>query len=302
MAEPPATQPAAVTEPPEETEPQSNTQHRVSAVRAPQAAHVKDLQARFGGQATAPPPWRRRPAAAQVDADAEVEAESALPAAQLLPPVAASCATSRKGSVMLAPSADAKIPIQLSMRVRRTFDLDNVKQMFGCNLHLIMAWPSDEEVPQEMLTPASAGYEWQPKWKPRFIVKNVMELINVTSMYTIKPNPDAGVLGEKPSIVTSEMRMLIRIFYDMDLHMFPFDVQRFSIVVRGGEKAAEPKAKQPANSPGAQAAPTRARSGRGHAVERFAKTRADTHVDAWFAPSRPNRHPPTAPDTRSLSD
>ena len=29
-----------------------------------------------------------------------------------------------------------QIPIRMSCRIRRTFDLDNVKQMFGCSLHL----------------------------------------------------------------------------------------------------------------------------------------------------------------------
>ena len=90
----------------------------------------------------------------------------------------------------IADDDATKIPVELSVRVRRTFELDNVKQQFGCNLHILMSWPTDEEeIPAEMARPAAAGRQWEPAWKPRFIIKNVMEFLNSSELYTIERNP-----------------------------------------------------------------------------------------------------------------
>jgi len=114
------------------------------------------------------------------------------------------------------------------VRVRRTFDLDNVKQMFGCSLHILMEWESDEDIPSSMLGPAAAGYEWEPKWRPRFIIKNLMETISQSTLFTIRRGPDQR---ENKCIVCAEMKYLVRIFHDMDLREFPFDIQRFAIAI-----------------------------------------------------------------------
>jgi len=146
-------------------------------------------------------------------------------------PAKQAVAHSRRSSLSLPPvdEYDTEIPIALSIRIRRTFDLDNVNQIFGCNAHIMMSWPTDEEIPPNMLQPGAAGFRWEPEWKPRFIIKNLMEAINVTELYKIEPNPNAGQPGEKRAVVHAEWRMLIRIFHGMDLRQFPFDVQRFQI-------------------------------------------------------------------------
>ena len=49
----------------------------------------------------------------------------------------------------------------------------------------------------------------------------------MSELFTIEPNPKyTGEKGQKKSIVRCEKRDCIKIFYDMNLRQFPFDVQR----------------------------------------------------------------------------
>ena len=129
----------------------------------------------------------------------------------------------------VVPSATAKlevetvteIPVGISCRVRRTFALDNITQTYGVNLHVIMAWEVDEVADGKV----GVGLHWEPEWKPNWIIKNVMEVIDHHSMYSLQANPQAKMPGRKPSIAFCESKSIVKIYQGMDLHRFPFDAQ-----------------------------------------------------------------------------
>ncbi|KAL1507051.1 hypothetical protein AB1Y20_007913 [Prymnesium parvum] len=187
---------------------------------------VQRARSRFGEKPRPPP----TPSSSDETAGSARSSPSQHSTANVAPRASALCLPPQPVSVPPSQQLGAKIPVSLSVRVRRTFDLDNVKQTFGCNLHIIMSWGADNETaPEERQGAASAGFDWTPEWKPRFVIKNVMELVHSTEFYTIRPNPNAHLKGEKKAIILGEMRLLVKIFHDMDLREFPFDIQRFVI-------------------------------------------------------------------------
>ena len=102
-----------------------------------------------------------RPKSKEVDADASAKllADTTDPAAPL--------SAFKRQQTFGTPTA-TKIPVSMSVRVRRTFDLNLVRQEFGLNLHILLEWESDEEVPDLLKAqPAAAGFRWEPEWKPR---------------------------------------------------------------------------------------------------------------------------------------
>lgn len=74
----------------------------------------------------------------------------------------------------MAAFAEQALPseVGLSVRVRRTFDLDNIKENFGINLHILMRWETDEGDPDDDVR------GWEPEWTPRWVIKNVLEIIS----------------------------------------------------------------------------------------------------------------------------
>ena len=139
------------------------------------------------------------------------------------------------GQELWQPQEDSdkqsRIPISTSLHLRRMFGLDNAQRTFGCELLVTLSWASDDEQPVDMFGPAAAGFDWEPRWKPRFVIKNVVETLQERRVYIIRQNENAHLPGEKRSIVTLEARLLLRLFCDMDLRRFPFDVQRLEITM-----------------------------------------------------------------------
>lgn len=118
--------------------------------------------------------------------------------------------------------------IGVSVRVRRTFTLNNVDETFGVLLHILMRWDTDEEAPKEM-TGITGGCGWEPMWKPNWHVANVMEELQCTTFYDLQQC--TGGKGSKKNTVFAEIKYQVRIYNAMDLHKFPFDTQTFAIKV-----------------------------------------------------------------------
>jgi len=133
---------------------------------------------------------------------------------------------SRAGSAPAAapgPSGQG-VEVGISVKVRRTFDLDTVQEQFGAMLHILMKWETDD-----VDADADDGVTtWEPEWQPRWVIKNVMEYIDKRYAFSAEPS----VNGKKKTTVYFEARCLVRIKQEhMDLHMFPFDTQDFEVGV-----------------------------------------------------------------------
>ena len=131
-------------------------------------------------------------------------------------------------------SNGTKVPIGVSLRVRRTFDLRMQEETFGCSLHVIMRWQTDDSGPDRDDSGMGMGWtptDWEPAWKPLYFVRNMCEEIEARTFFKHAPNPNFGQGRHRKYIVTMEAKKLVRIFQTQDLQDFPFDVQTFVIAV-----------------------------------------------------------------------
>ena len=86
---------------------------------------------------------------------------------------------SRAGSAPAAapgPSGQG-VEVGISVKVRRTFDLDTVQEQFGAMLHILMKWETDD-----VDADADDGVTtWEPEWQPRWVIKVRQETPPCTS-------------------------------------------------------------------------------------------------------------------------
>ena len=69
------------------------------------------------------------------------------------------------------------VDVGISVKVRRTFDLDTVQQQFGAMLHILMKWETDD-----VDADADDGVTtWEPEWQPRWVIKVRQETLPCTS-------------------------------------------------------------------------------------------------------------------------
>jgi hypothetical protein len=111
---------------------------------------------------------------------------------------AAPPATALPAASQAKPPTEVKpLPVGVSLRIRRTFDLNTVQQTFGCTLSLLTWWYTNEaaahpkDMPQDM-PPEVAGAlsDWKPKWRPQIAIKNVMRVARPAECtYSIVKNP-----------------------------------------------------------------------------------------------------------------
>ena len=142
------------------------------------------------------------------------------------PGIVVSMPDSQMLPVVPAGDAQTDVAVGISVRVRRTFALDNVGQTFGVNLHVLMRWQTDEKFDRTEDGLVGPGYGWEPEWKPRWIVKNVMEEIANYTFFALEANPLRGQTGQKQNICFCESKSVVRCYNAMDPRSFPFDVQK----------------------------------------------------------------------------
>lgn len=124
--------------------------------------------------------------------------------------------------VEVAKSASAMGPlqVQLAVIVARVFNVDTVAQTFGVQLNIRMQWdmPSTEEVPM----PGEDDGDWEPKYTPKYRIKNLMEAVLEDKMYMHTER-------DGKNLVVMEAVHLLILAEQLELQSFPNDCQDLSI-------------------------------------------------------------------------
>jgi hypothetical protein len=110
--------------------------------------------------------------------------------------------------------------VELSVEVRRIFDVSTVEQTFGVTLNISMRW---EMRPGEKPTRRSDDdADWVPNWTPKFRIRSVSQTISDDRLYST--NSENG-----KDYANADIYLLVIISEQLDLHVFPNDCQ--SLVV-----------------------------------------------------------------------
>lgn len=88
------------------------------------------------------------------------------------------------------------------------FDLDLKSETFGVMMNVVMEWQCDEELPESDVMNGWVPSEWEPAWKPKWLLLNLAELIEESQDFSIRPNPRYGEGSHRRSIITAEYKRL----------------------------------------------------------------------------------------------
>jgi len=134
--------------------------------------------------------------------------------------------TMAKSEGLDSPMAGAGLQhreVELSLIVRRIFDVATVEQTFGVTLNISMRWrmPHGEKPPDR----SEDDGDWEPIWTPKFRIRSMTHTISRECVYSTVTSPDGAMY------VTAEIYLLVVISTQLDLHVFPNDCQNFVIGV-----------------------------------------------------------------------
>ena len=145
--------------------------------------------------------------------------------------------------------------VGVSLRIRRTFEMNTVHQTFGATLSLIYWYYTNESGPSKKL-PGEDGLElcesdvpgalvgamsdWKPKWKPLISIKNVTKQARAPELtYSVIENPLFGKAESAEDkkkykhamkyICIADERHYVHIYSNLSLAKFPFDIQELKV-------------------------------------------------------------------------
>mmetsp|Transcript_62762 Transcript_62762/g.138078 ORF Transcript_62762/g.138078 Transcript_62762/m.138078 type:complete len:483 (+) Transcript_62762:45-1493(+) len=123
--------------------------------------------------------------------------------------------------------------VEISMVVRRIFDIKTVDQTCGVSLFLLLKWamPPGEEPPGM----EENDGDWEPHWTPKFRLKSLQEEKIRQAQYVVTFDEVGN------AFVVAEIDILAKISVPLELHVFPNDCQQLVIELQSTLSSAHVK-------------------------------------------------------------